>query len=38
MRNIHLHIIAYVSKSLTPAETRYANIEHEMLAVVFGCL
>ena len=31
-------VIAYASKSLTPAETRYANIEHEMLAVVFGCL
>ena len=28
----------YASKSLTPAETRYANIECEMLAVVFGCL
>ena len=31
-------VIAYASKSLTPAETRYANIEREMLAVVFGCL
>ena len=31
-------VIAYASKSLIPAETRYANIEHEMLAVVFGCL
>ena len=30
--------IAFVSKSLTPVETRYANIEHEMLAVVFGCM
>ena len=30
--------IAHASKSLTPAEIRYANIEHEMLAVVFGCL
>ena len=29
--------VAFASKSLTPAETRYANIEHEMLAVVFGC-
>ena len=28
--------IAYASKSLTPAETRYANIEREMLACVFG--
>ena len=31
-------VIAYASKSLISAETRYANIEHEMLAVVFGCL
>ena len=31
-------VIAYASKSLTSAETRYANIEHEMLTVVFGCL
>ena len=31
-------VIAYASKSLTSVETRYANIEHEMLAVVFGCL
>ena len=31
-------VIAYASKSLTPAETRYANTEHEMLATVFGCL
>ena len=31
-------VIAYASKSLTPAETRYANIECEKLAVVFGCL
>ena len=31
-------VIAYAYKSLTPAETRYANIEHEMLAVVIGCL
>ena len=29
--------VAFVSKSLTLAEQRYANIEHEMLAVVFGC-
>ena len=26
----------FASKSLTPAETRYANIECEMLGVVFG--
>ena len=31
-------VIAYASKSLTPAETRYVNIECEMLAIVFGCL
>ena len=31
-------VIAYASKSLTSAETRYADIECEMLAVVFGCL
>ena len=40
----HLHSMissllnSYASKSLTPAETIYANIECEMLAVVFGCL
>ena len=31
-------VIAYASKSLTPAETRYTNIEHEILTVVFECL
>ena len=31
-------VIAYASKGLTPAETRYANIECEMLVVVSGCL
>ena len=30
--------VAYASKALTPAEIRYANIEREMLVVVFGCL
>ena len=30
--------IALASKSLTPTETRYVNIEHEMLAVAFGCI
>jgi len=29
-------IIAFASKALTPVEERYANIEREMLAVVFG--
>ena len=28
--------IAYASKSLTDTEKRYANIEHELLACVFG--
>ena len=28
--------VAFASKSLTPTEQRYANIEREMLAVVFG--
>ena len=29
--------VAYTSKALTPAEMRYANIEREMVMVVFGC-
>ena len=29
--------IAFASNVLTPAETRYANIEQELLAVVYGC-
>jgi len=29
--------IAFASKALTPAETRYANIEGVLLAVVYGC-
>ena len=29
--------VAYASKSLTPTQQRYAVIEQEMLAVVFGC-
>ena len=29
--------VAFASKSLSDAETRYANIERELLAVVFGC-
>ena len=28
---------AFASKSLTDTETRYANIEWELLAIVFGC-
>ena len=30
--------VAYASKALTPCETRYANIEREMLAVALGCI
>ena len=29
--------IAFASKSLTDTEPRYANIERELLAIVFGC-
>ena len=29
--------VAYASRSLTDAETRYSQIEREALAVVFGC-
>ena len=29
--------IAFASKSLTNTETRYANMERELLAIVFGC-
>ena len=29
--------IAFASKSLTDAETSYANIERELLAIVFAC-
>ena len=29
--------ILFASKALSDAETRYANIEREMLAIVFGC-
>ena len=31
------HPIAFASKSLTDTETRYANIERELLAIVFTC-
>ena len=30
-------LIAFASKSLTDVETRYANIERELLAIVFAC-
>ena len=29
--------VAFASKALSPAESRYANIERELLAVVYGC-
>ena len=29
--------IAFASKSLTDTETRYANIERELLAIIYGC-
>ena len=29
--------IAFASKALTETEQRYANIERELLAVIFGC-
>ena len=32
--NVRLYPIAYGSKTLTMAETRYANIERELLGVV----
>ena len=31
----HLRLVAYSSKSLSDAKTHYANIEHELLGVVF---
>ena len=33
----HERPIAFASKSLTGAESRYANIERELLAIVFAC-
>jgi len=29
--------VAYASWALTPAETRYAQIKKELLAITFGC-
>ena len=29
--------VAFASKALSPAESRYANIERELLAVLYGC-
>ena len=29
--------VAFASKSLTPAEIKYAQIEKEMLSFLFGC-
>ena len=30
-------IVAFASKTLSDAESRYVNIERELLAMVFGC-
>lgn len=31
------HPVAYASRALTDTQSRYSNIEREMLAIVFGC-
>ena len=31
------HVVAYASRSLTPVEQRYSQMEREALAVVWGC-
>ena len=33
-----LRPVTYATKSLTPAEIRYAKTEREMFVVVFGCI
>ncbi|CAB3981547.1 Hypothetical predicted protein [Paramuricea clavata] len=35
-RNMDLKLVTYASRALTDAETRYTQIEKELLAVVFG--
>ena len=32
-----MHVISYASRSVTPAESRYSQIELETLACVFAC-
>ena len=37
-RGLGAALIAYTSKALTPTQEKYAQIEKELLAVVFGCV